>query len=409
MIRNIATLLTGNALSQLVNVVTILFVVTAYFTPAEFGRYAVAMSYVGISSSVACFRYELAIVAVGGKIAANNMVFASAIIATAFSALVFVTFTLFSVTVGDGFLVGTSPIVIATLILLKAVDQILASVLYRQEAYVRYSILKLVQAMVLLSGFAGTGLAGLGLDGLLLSTMLAYASFAVTGMIAIRGYGLRLGVRYGRMVALLKRHVDFAKFNTPQALIDNLLSNGLNFVLVVLAGPSVVGYFNYMQRILKAPLGLVFGAVSQVVFRFSAKNAADPGLVTHKLRQIFAMVSAILLIAASGVGLVYVFFADLSFLKDWAGMRAYMIAFAVWMLVPFIFSPYATLPIVYGRQKQFFQLATAFNLLSLLVLTLMIWTGSVVAAFWTVGLISIVYFMGLNAWLFRIAGSGQES
>lgn len=409
MIRNIATLLTGNALSQLVNVVTILFVVTTYFAPAEFGRYAVVMSYVGILSSIACFRYELAIVAVDRALAANNAVFSSLIIASAFSALVFVIFELFSMTMGDGFLVGASPIMIATLILLKAVDQIFASVLYRHESYVRYSVLKLLQAVVLLGGFAVTGAVGLGLDGLLLSTMLAYASFAVTGLIVIRRYCLRSGVRFSRMLALLKRHVDFAKFNTPQALIDNLLSNGLNFVLVVLAGPSVVGYFNYMQRILKAPLGLVLGAVSQVVFRFSAKNAADPGLVTHKLRQVFAMVLAILLIATSGVGLAYVFFENLIFLKDWAGMREYMIAFAVWMLVPFLFSPYATLPIVYGRQKQFFQVATAFNLLSLLVLTLMIWTGSVIAAFWTVGMISIVYFAGLNAWLFRIAGSGQKS
>ena len=409
MIRNIATLLTGNALSQLVNVVTILFVVTAFFAPAEFGRYAVAMSYVGILSAVACFRYELAIVAVSGTLAANNAVFSSLVIATVFSVLVFITFELLSMTVGDQFLVGTSPIVIATLILLKAVDQILACVLYRHEAYVRYSILKLLQALVLLGGFVGTGIAGLGLDGLLLSTLLAYASFAVIGIIAIRPYGVRSGVRSSRMVALVKRQVDFVKFNTPQALIDNLLSNGLNFVLVILAGASVVGYFNYMQKVLKAPLGLIFGAVSQVVFRFSAKNSADPRLVTHKLRQVFAMVSAILLVAASGVVLAYVFFADLSFLKDWAGMREYMIAFAVWMLVPFLFSPYATLPIVYRRQKQFFLLATLFNLLSLLVLTLMIWKGVVIAAFWTVGLLSIAYYAGLNAWLFRIAGSGQKS
>jgi O-antigen/teichoic acid export membrane protein len=221
MIRNIATLLTGNALSQLVNVVTILFVVTAFFAPAEFGRYAVAMSYVGILSAVACFRYELAIVAVDGTLAANNAVFSSLIIATVFSVLVLITFELLSMTVGDQFLVGTSPIMIATLILLKAIDQIVACVLYRHEAYVRYSILKLLQALVLLGGFAGTGVAGLGLNGLLLSTLLAYASFAVTGMIAIRRYGLRSGVRFNRMVALLKRHLDFAKFNTPQALLPN--------------------------------------------------------------------------------------------------------------------------------------------------------------------------------------------
>jgi hypothetical protein len=90
-------------------------------------------------------------------------------------------------------------------------------------------------------------------------------------------------------------------------------------------------------------------------------------------------------------------------------MRPYIFAFSVWMLVPFIFSPFATLPIVYRRQKQFFQIATAFNVLSLLAITLIIWKGSVVGAFWTVGLASIVYYVGVNKWLLRIAGSGRAS
>ncbi len=253
------------------------------------------------------------------------------------------------------------------------------------------------------------GAAEQGLNGLLFSTVFAYASFAVTGLIIVQRYDLPSGVRPSRMLSLLRKNADFVKFSTPQTLLDNLLSNGLNFVLVVLAGPAVVGYFSYMQRVLKAPLGLIFGAISQVVFRFSAKNVTDPELVIGKLRQVFVMVAGILLIAVTGLMMAHTFFDQLQFLQGWGGLQEYMIAFAVWMLVPFLYAPFATLPVVYGRQRQFFHAAAAFNVLSFAVLTFIIWKGEPNAAFWTVGLVSIVYYVSLNMWLLRILGSERKS
>ena len=407
MMRQIAMLLSGNALSQFVNVVTILFVVTTYIAPAEFGRYAVLMSYVGILSTIACLRYELAIVSVRRSRVANNLVFLCLVVATVFSVLVLAVFQFTELLLGDAFLLGASSLMIVSLIFLKAIDQVCAAVLYRQEAYLTYSILKLMQALVLFVGFTAVGVAGLGAKGLLYATACAYAAFALAGIIAVRRYDVRSGVDTGRMAAMFRKHTDFVKFNAPQALIDNLLTNGLNFVLVSLAGPIVVGYFNYMQRILRAPLGLIFGAVSQVVFRFSAKNVTSPRLVTAELRRIYLIVVAILVSAIVAVLLVHAYFSELTFLRDWAGMRDYMIAFAVWMLVPYLFSPFATLPVVYGRQKTFFKFSATFNLCSLALLAVLIWKGDVVTAFWVAALVSLVYFSSLNVWVFRVAGRGR--
>ena len=409
MIRQIATLLSGNALSQVVNVVTILFVVTAYISPAEFGRYAVLMSYVGILSAIACLRYELAIVSVRRSRVANNMVFLCFAVATVFAVSVLAVFQLTKLLLGDAFLLGASSLVIVALVYLKAIDQVCAAVLYRYEAYLTYSALKLMQALVLFAGFLAVGLMGHSVQGLLYSTVLAYAAFALAGIYAVRRYDIRSGVDIGRMSAMFRKHAGFAKYNTPQALIDNLMTNGLNFVLVALAGPAVVGYFNYMQRILRAPLGLVFGAVSQVVFRFSAKNVNNPKLVIEKLGQILAVVVVILVCAITVILFVHANFSELTFLRDWAGMREYMIAFAVWMLIPYLFSPFATLPVVYDRQKTFFMLAATFNLCSLALLFVIILKGSVVAAFWVVALVSLVYFSGLNMWMFRVAGRGRQT
>jgi O-antigen/teichoic acid export membrane protein len=403
MIRQIATLLSGNALSQMVNVGTILFVVTAYFDPAEFGRYAVLMSYVGILSSIACFRYELSIVSVARNHVANNMIFSSLLIATAISLTVLLVFFLIETFVGNAFLLGASSLTIVCLIYLKAIDQVFASVLYRHESYLTYSALKLLQALLLFAGFFYAGVVGWGLAGLLYSTMIAYMSFALVGALAIKRFDPGTGVRGTRMAAMLRKYPDFLKFNTPQALIDNFLANGMNLLLVALAGPAVVGYFSYMQRILKAPLGLIFGAVSQVVFRFSAKNKSHSDRVILRLRQVLATDSVILISAVVAVSVAYAVFPKLTVLNEWAGLEEYMMAFTVWMLAPFVFSPFATLPIVYDRQRTFFMLATTFNVISLLLLAAIIWSTNVIIAFWVVGLVSLLYFSCLNIWVFGLA------
>jgi O-antigen/teichoic acid export membrane protein len=405
MIRNIATLLSGNALSQLVNVATIVFVVTVFFSPEEFGRYAVVMAYVGILSSVACLRFELGIVSVGRDLAANNLAAFCFSTVVVFSLLAYAVLHLLAGIWGPGVLVGASPLAIAGLIFLKASGQVVTSVLYRRERYPSVSMLKLLQALVLLAGFWSAGRARSGLGGLVAATLASYAAFALAGAASVRITNLGRGVRPARVAAIAKRNADFLRFSTPQTLVDNLLSNGLNFVLVGFAGPTVVGYYNFVLRTLKAPLALIFGAVTQVLFRFSARFARDPAMVVHKLRQTSTIVNILLALIFVGVVVVYFAFDRLPYLTGWAGMREYLPAFAVWMLAPFIFSPFATLPVVYGGQKQFFQVATAYNLISLLILAALLWAGFVTVAFWVVGLAAIPYFLAMNHWIFRLAGS----
>jgi O-antigen/teichoic acid export membrane protein len=407
MIRNIATLLSGNALSQAVNVLTILFVVTALYTPDQFGRYSVVMAYVGILSSIACMRFELAIVSVPRESAASNMTAVSLVTAACFSLLVLGMMHAGSVLWGPGFLLGVSPAVIAILVFLKAGDQVFASVLYRRERYLSVSLLKLLQAAILFAGFYLAGRSGYGVTGLVMSTLVAYGAFAIASALACGLRRMSRGVRVSRMIALAKRSGDFVRFSMPQTLIDNLLTNGLNFVLVGLAGPTAVGYFNFMVKTLKAPLALVFGAVSQVVFRHSAKFIGEPVRLGQELRRISRFAAAMLAVSFAAVIAVRGGFDYLAVPEEWAGLRDYLLPFAVWMLAPFLFSPFATLPVVFGRQKRFFQLATTFNLLSLAVLSLIMMQGNVATAFWIVGFASIPYFLAMNAWLLTVVDDAR--
>ena len=401
MIRHVTTLLAGNVLSQLVHVITILVVVASFFEPAEYGAYAVVMSYVGILSSIACFRYELGIVSVQRHVAAANIVSASVAIAFVISLVGYWLIAALIHLFGSRMTFGATPLIIAVLVFLKALEQIAGSILYRHEAYLQYSVLKFVQAAILLAGFYFAGVASAAARGMLLATLASYFAFSLGGFVLATRYGSFQGIRVVRMRAVLRSNQDFLRYSTPQTLIDNTLTHGINFALVAFAGSSIVGHYNFMQKILKAPLGLIFAAVSQVLFRFCAKNHDNSALVrTTLVRTNLHVVSALLAVLVV-VFFAYMYFEVLHLPNQWAGLRDYVLPFSVWMLGPFLFTAFATVPVVYNKQRQFFLAATSYNVLALLVLTLMFRAGHIVAAFWILGLTSILYYLGMNRWLLR--------
>lgn len=408
MIRQVTTLLAGNGLAQLVHVVTILVVVGGYFEPADYGAYAVGMSFVGILSSIACFRYELGIVSARGHAAAANIALASVAIAVVVSVAGYWLLGPLIDYFGRQVPLGTTALMIASLVFFKALDQVFASLLYRREAYFQYSVLRVVQALLLLAGFAWAAGAGATTAGLLLATLVSYVAFALGAFVIAARHRSFRGVKLARMRSVLRSNQEFLRYSTPQTLIDSALAHGINFVLAAFAGAAIVGYFNFMQRAVKAPLSLLFGAVSQVLFRFSAANRKDPARVASALSRTYRYVAWGLLAALLAVFLVQEWFEYLPLDDRWAGLREYILPFSVWMLSPFLFSPFATLPVVYDKQREFFLAATSYNLLALAALTLMFRAGFVSAAFWTVGLTSVLYYLGMNRWLLRFVNEDRQ-
>lgn len=409
MIRNVSTLLAGNVLAQIVHVVTILVVVGGFFEPADYGAYAVGMSFVGILSSIACLRYELGIVSARGHVAAANIALASAAIAAIVSLIGYLLVGPLIDLFARRMTLGATAPVIASLVFFKALDQIAGSLLFRREAYFQYSVLRVMQALLLLAGFSLAAAGSATTAGMLVATLVSYVAFAVGGFgIAARYFSFR-GVRLARMRSLLRSNQEFLRYSTPQTLIDNALAHGINFVLAAFAGAGVVGYYNFLQRVIKAPLALLFGAVSQVLFRFCATNRDDPPLVASVLSRTNRYVVGGLVVAQLAVFFVQEFFEFLPFPDRWAGLRDYILPFSVWLLSSFLFSPFATLPVVYNKQRQFFVAATSYNLLALAALMLMFRAGLVAAAFWIVGLASVLYYLGMNRWLLGFVNDDRRA
>ncbi|MFK8016101.1 MAG: lipopolysaccharide biosynthesis protein [Gammaproteobacteria bacterium] len=405
--RNITTLLSGNAAAQLVNIATIVFVVARYISPEDFGRYAVLMSYIGILSVVACLRYDVALVSTHRDIFARNLGAAAILIAVGFTLLCAVVMWVIETIAGAAFLFGISLWLLLAALFLKALGQVFAGVLYRQERYLSYSVIRFVQALVLFGGFLWTGLQSNGVPGLMLSVFASYLTFAALASIAIGRQFFLDRVRLARMVAVARRETDFPLFNTPQALIDTFLSNGVNIVIMAQAGSTMAGYYSFMQRAVRAPLTLVFGAVSQVVFRFASRYREHSNRVRRELLRVAVFAYVLVAVGALCAAVVHANFGLLPFLENWSGLRDYLPAFSAWFLVPFLFSPFATLPIVYARQRTFFVCATSFNLMALASLGVFLALGLRQGAFLIVATGALVYFAGMSVWVYRLTAEAK--
>ena len=406
MIRSIVTLLSGNALAQLVNILTVLLVVAVFILPDQFGRYALAMSYVGILSAVACLRYEVAIVAATSDRVANVLTALSVLLAVISSLLIYAVFELLHLAGFDAVFFGVPAWLLVITILGKALTQVVACNLYRREAYTSYSAAKLIQALALLGGFWWAGQSTGSAHGLLLATALSYLVFVAVAAPILFRYQLAQGVSLRRIRYIAVGHKDFVYFNSPHALVDNLLSNGVVVVIAASAGPAIAGYFGFLQRIIRAPLGLVFTAVGQVLFRFASKNRGNAALVQREIRRLNSLTVSFLVFTALAIVSAYIWFDSIAFLSGWSGMRAYLLAMAAWMLVPFIFSPYAALPVVYQRQKTFFFIATSFNVLALALMFVLLSQAMVQTTFYFLSAIATFYFLAMSLWTYRLTSHG---
>ena len=408
MLRKVFKLLTGNLAAQFVNVATILLVVSLYVQPGEFGRYAAVVAAIGLISSVACLRFEIATVAVQSELEARNLVFAAAAAAVAVTAAATIAALLARHVASYDILMGIPIWIAAAALLLKCGCQVVASIYYRVQAYGTYSFVRFLQAVVLFLTFWWAGRRGGLAEELTMSLVASYAAFLLFSTPWLLGRPLRHGVSRRRIAASVRRHRGFVFYNTPHAFLDNVLANGLPIVLVALSGATVAGYFGFMQRLLRAPLGLVFTAVSQVLFRHVSSGDAPKEFVKRDLIRVLALTLAILSAAVVAIALVVPSFDRIEFFSEWRGLREYVLPFSVWMLASFVFAPFSTLPVVYGEQRRYFGLSASYNVATLALIAFLLANASVHAAFTTSGIVTLVYCSLLVVWVFRLSDRGHS-
>jgi len=407
---DVLKLASGATLAQVLSVL-VSPIIARFYAPDAFGTAAVFNSIVAIISVVACLRYELAIMLPKRDKDAANLLAVSLL-----SVLVFTGLSVLLVLFAQG------PIVR----LLKAPD--LAPYLWliplavlanggflafnywnsRTKHFGRLSIAR-VSRSVMISGFQlAMGIIGQAHTGGLIGSRVLSPTI-VTVTLGWRTWRddwriFAQSVRWSRMLEWAKRHRKFPLLTSWSALLNTASWQLPSLLLSFFFSSSVVGYYALGNRMVRLPMSLIGGAISQVFFqRASAAQNADGNLASIVLplfRRLvaFGLFPALLLtVIAQDVFMVI-------FGPRWSEAGVYTQILSPWMFFVFISSPLSTLFSVLERQKS----ALLLNTLLFVTRLVSLGTGGILGnarlALVLFAATGIFIYGGSSIWILRTSG-----
>ena len=165
---------------------------------------------------------------------------------------------------------------------------------------------------------------------------------------------------------LAKEYQDFPFINLPHVLVDlgrDLLIAGL---IILFFSKSVFGSYSHSYAILRIPLILVGASIGQVLFstcsEYLNKGKDIQSLLKKTLLTLFGLsFIPFLMIFLYGEELFSFVFSE-----KWAESGYYSEIMSIWLFGNFIASSISTIPLIIGRQKEFFFFGLASSLLQII-------------------------------------------
>jgi lipopolysaccharide exporter len=353
---NVLKLVTGTVLAQALGIL-VMPIVTRLFAPEAFGIVAVFSSMTGIVGVIVCLRYEYAIMLPESNEEAANILgvsLLSVIIMTSLSTLI--------VCLGSGKIIGLLHAPELTNYLWLVPVTIFFQGLFlalnywnsRTKHFGRLSVAQIISSLTTQATKLAAGFAGFVSGGVLIVTSVlgSIVSMAMLGG-QIWQDDKKLFLDHIRWRTIGKGYVRFRKFpiiDTWGGLLNSISWQLPALMLAPFFSVSVVGFYALGLTVIKTPLSIIAGALSQVFYQKACdeKNLKNNNaeLVENLMNNLmFVGILPTMVLAMVGEELFAVVFGG-----RWVEAGRYTQIFAPWMFFWFISSPLSALFSVYERQ-----------------------------------------------------------
>ncbi|MEI9997273.1 MAG: oligosaccharide flippase family protein [Rhizomicrobium sp.] len=408
---NTLLLVGGSGFSQFVLAATAPLL-TRLYAPADFGVYAVLQSLANFAAAVASLRYETAIMLPRTDRAAANVAVLS-FAAVGLLSLLTVPVTIVAWRVLGGVRGVRIPFELAMLVPLSiaalGVQQVLRSWFLRSHMFAAVTVLLVVQAVVMVglqiaAGFAWGSQAFYLAAASLLGTVVS--TFVVLPALRREGLGrLRQAISRRRLAAVARRYRRFPLYTAPFSFIAQITQRGPILLLALLAGPAATGAFALAQRTIYLPITVVITSLSQAFYRRAAGKLHDPvvhGLVRRVLLALVLLAGPLFILTAFDMPGIFAFVFGAAWREAgrygaWLALAAFAMSLTFWLDRVFEMQ---------GRQRLALVLETAFNLVCLPLLALVLYgTRSVEYTVIAFSMLSILYnllYLGVSLDIARI-------
>lgn len=398
--RNLLTLFSGNAFSQLIPFL-LAPIVGRLYTPAEMGTLENFIAIGTLISIIGSARYEVALVLPKEQQKAQHLLslsFGILLIITLISGLLIFFADYLGEWYRDPWLAGYVPLLPLS-ILLFGVNNITTQWMIRQESYRWLTAARILQSLSQYGSYALLGYAGWGLNGLFAGLILGNLVPALLLYIRTSGH-ISFFTPRSELTSVAKEYRDFPLINSTHAFTDIFITQFFLFWLITRwFGPEALGLFAVMNRYLKAPVNLVSSALGQLFYKESSKALHDQRSCAPEFYRTCAL---IFLVAAPFLSVIFIWGPDLFgwYLgAEWKMAGEYARLFAPTLLLYFIISAVSSSALLFREQKRTYMITLAGHILTTAALVIAAGTGKDLYDSLAVYSISLaVFYAALFAW-----------
>lgn len=353
-IRAVAVLAGGTAMGQMI-LVAALPVLTRLYSPDDFGALAVYVAILGIISTIACLRYEVAIpLPVEDKDAINLLVIS---LVGAFLVSLLVGLFLFALPRNYLLFLGNEKLF--NFIWLVPIGIWLAgsygALQYWATRKKNFSLIGRAKIGQAISGVVvqvGLGWVGVATVGLLLGHMVSNgaAAFGFALRVIRQSRSLFSHISLVNLRAVSSEYSRFPKYSILEALANSAAIQAPIIIIAALTFGKEAGYLMLAMRVMQAPMSLVGSAISQVYLSRAVEELKAGNLAASTLNVIEGLIKL-------GVGpLIFMGLISsaafpLVFGAAWARAGVLVAWMTPWFVFQLMVSPVATILYVKSQQK----------------------------------------------------------
>lgn len=226
-----------------------------------------------------------------------------------------------------------------------------------------------------------------------------------------RGPALRLG-RWPRWAALKRlawRYRQFPLINSPHAFVNSLQETLVIAVIAALASPAAAGYYAITVRLVKAPASLFGGAFSELLLSELARGWQQGEDLRPRLRKAIRLLALVALPPAILLLIWAPQLFGLALGPAWSEAGDYARWMTPYVWAHFIAAPLTVAPMVTGRQRGALVLSVVGNLIYVLAVIVTLGLGGDLSqALAAISISMPLFFAGYLWWLVQGSAPRQS-
>lgn len=355
--RNLLTLMTGTGLAALITVFSAPFI-TRLYSPEDFGGFALFFSMATIIGSIACLRYEVAIVLPRFNFRAVQLVALSLIFCIGASFLSLLGVIFFGSIIAE--LLGQPEITpylyfLPVLVLGTGLQSIMMYFSNRHKQYKALSGSKVLTSFCGAGGKLGFGLAGAGPLGLIAGQIIGVMAGCLTiwGLMWSHLKRSLSRLSYAALKRQALKYNQYPVFNLPSVFLNNLATQAPILLFGVFYSAESLGLISFTVQIILFSLNFFVRSYSSVFYQKIAVTSKK----SHILNVFWKSVILLACIGAAFVLSLWILPENLFgwvFGQGWENLKYYMNFFAVSVFFQLISSPVSSLIMRCGKNDLFF-------------------------------------------------------